>query len=73
MNQLITSKHALAEKCNYGTLHDELLRDRLVFGLRDSTLSEQMQLDRELTLEKAINEKGMIVRSKQKLLWRPLH
>jgi len=32
-----------------------LLRDRLGVDLRDSTLSERMQLDRDLTLEKAIN------------------
>ncbi|KAL1281458.1 hypothetical protein QQF64_000261 [Cirrhinus molitorella] len=55
VDNFITALYALAENCNYGALHDELLRDRLVVGLRDSTLSERMQLDRDLTLEKAIN------------------
>ncbi|KAK0131436.1 hypothetical protein N1851_033838 [Merluccius polli] len=50
----LTSLYALAESCEYGQLHDELLRDRLVVGLKDSKLSERMQLDRELTLTKAI-------------------
>ncbi|KAK0156642.1 hypothetical protein N1851_000118 [Merluccius polli] len=50
----LTSLYALAESCEYGQLHDELLRDRLVVGLKDSRLSERMQLDRELTLTKAI-------------------
>ncbi len=56
IDNFITALYALAENCNYGALHDELHRDRLVVGLRDRTLSERMQLDRDLTLEKAINK-----------------
>lgn len=44
----------LAEHCSYGVLHDELIRDRLIVGLSDAQLLECMQLDRDLTLEKAI-------------------
>ncbi|KAF7645597.1 hypothetical protein LDENG_00201450 [Lucifuga dentata] len=51
VDSFITTLYALAENCNYGQLHDELLRD----SLWDTTLSERMQLDRELTLEKALN------------------
>nr|XP_061786511.1 uncharacterized protein LOC133577033 [Nerophis lumbriciformis] len=51
----ITALHALAENCKYGALHDELIRDRIVVGLRDVSLSERMQLDPDLTLEKAVN------------------
>ena len=40
--------------CNYGALHEEMICDRLVFGIRDSKLSENLRLDSELTLEKAI-------------------
>lgn len=50
----MTTLYALAEHCNYLALHDELIRDRLVVGLADRRLSERMQLDHELTLEKAI-------------------
>ena len=41
----------LAEHCNYHDLH---IRDRIVVGLRDSNLSERLQTDQELTLNKAI-------------------
>ena len=34
-------------------MRDEMMRDRLVVGIRDGQLSEHLQLDAELTLEKA--------------------
>ena len=37
-------------------IHDEMIRDRLVMGLRDAKLSERLQLDAELTLDKAVNQ-----------------
>lgn len=55
VDSFITALYALAENCSYGTLHDELIRDRLVVGLRDTGLAERMQLDRDLTLQKAVN------------------
>lgn len=54
VDSFITALYALAENCEYGELHDELLRDRLVVGLKDSSLSERMQLNKDLTLTKAI-------------------
>lgn len=54
VDSFVTALYALAEHCNYLALHDELIRDRLVVGLADKRLSERMQLDHELTLEKAI-------------------
>lgn len=53
VDSFITSLHCLSEHCGYGQLHDEMVRDRLVVGLRDKKLSEQLQLDSELTLERA--------------------
>ncbi|KAL7861742.1 hypothetical protein SRHO_G00131830 [Serrasalmus rhombeus] len=50
----ITALHCLAEHCGYGELHDEMVRDRLVVGLRDTKLSEHLQMDPELTLAKAV-------------------
>ena len=38
----------------YEQLHDKMIRDRLVVGLCDLSLSEKMQLDQELTLDKAM-------------------
>uniref|UniRef100_A0A3B3CEF0 Gypsy retrotransposon integrase-like protein 1 n=1 Tax=Oryzias melastigma TaxID=30732 RepID=A0A3B3CEF0_ORYME len=55
VDAFVTALYALAEHCGYGALHDELIRDRLVVGLSDKRLSERMQLDPDLTLEKAIN------------------
>ena len=49
----ITALYNLAERCEYGALHDDMIRDRIVVGIKDSSLSERMQLDDALTLEKA--------------------
>eukprot|EP00731_Ephydatia_muelleri_P013230 Em0007g540a len=54
VDDFVTSLYSLAQYCNFGDLHDEMTRDRLVVGLRDANLSEKLQLDSELTLEKAI-------------------
>ena len=56
VDSFITALYELAEYCNYGALREEMIRDRLVVGIRDSKLSENLQLDSELTLEKAITQ-----------------
>lgn len=48
--------HCLAELCGYGTLHDEMVRERFVVGLRDKRLSEQLRMDAKLMLDKALNK-----------------
>ena len=53
VEQFITNLYHLAEHCEYGELRNEMIRDRIVVGIRDSALSEGLQLDPELTLEKA--------------------
>ena len=53
VDSFITSLHCLVEHCQYGNLRNELVRDRIVVGLLDETLSMKLQLDSELTLEKA--------------------
>ena len=45
--------YKLAEHCEYGNLKSEMIRDRLVAGIRDTNLSERLQLDPKLTLESA--------------------
>ena len=52
----ITDLHCLAEHCQFGTLKDQLIRDRIVVGLKNKRLSEKLQLDPDLTLEKAMNQ-----------------
>ena len=51
----ITDLFNLAEHCNFGSLREELIRDRIVVGIRDKNLSEKLQLESDLTLEKAVN------------------
>lgn len=52
----ITDLHCLAEHCEFGVLKDELIRDKIVVGLKDKKLSEKLQLDSKLTLEKAVTQ-----------------
>ena len=56
IEQFITSWYSLAESCEFGALKDELIRDRIVVGIRDKALSERMQVDPNLTLNKAKRE-----------------
>ncbi len=53
MEQYIMELYKLAESCNYGNMKDEMIRDRLVVGIRDNALSKRLQLDAALTLDKA--------------------
>ena len=46
--------YSLADNCDYGEFKDQMIRDRLVVGIRDNSLSERLQMDAELTLEKAM-------------------
>ena len=53
IEQFITSLYTLAESCDYGDLKDQMIRDRIVVGIRDQSQSERLQMDADLTLEKA--------------------
>ena len=50
--QFITSLYNLAD-CEFGGLKEQLIYDRIVVGIRDFSLSTKLQMDSELTLEKA--------------------
>ena len=50
----MTDVYSLAEHCGYDKRHDKMVRDRIVFGILDSTLSKKLQLDRKLTVDKAV-------------------
>ena len=52
----ITALHTLSEHCDYRTLRNEMIRDRVVVGIRDVNLSEKLQLENDLTLENAIKK-----------------
>jgi len=51
--EYVTALYELIETCKYRDLRDELFRDRLVVGIRDTMLSERLQLNVDLTLELA--------------------
>lgn len=55
-DSFITDLYTLVEYCDYRALREEMIRDRLVVGLLDAGLSEKLQLDADLTLEKAITK-----------------
>ena len=44
VNSFITDPHTLDEHGDFGALHDQLIRDRIVVGIMDSKLSEWLQL-----------------------------
>lgn len=56
IDDFIVDLYRLAEHCGYGELHDEMIRDRIVVGVRDRKLSEKLQLEKNLTLETAVTE-----------------
>ena len=51
--QYIMEVYRLAKSCDYSDLKDKIIRDRLVMGIRDAVLSQELQLGPNLTLEKA--------------------
>lgn len=60
----------LAEDCEYGQMRSEMIRDRLVVGIRDTNLSERLQLDPQLTLEtakKAVRQREAVKEQQKEL------
>ena len=49
VDSFITALHGLAEHCKFGVLREEMIRDRIVVGLKDLALSEKLQMDPDLT------------------------
>ena len=45
VDSFITALHYLAEHCNYRTLHNKMIHDRIVVGLLDVSLSMKLHLD----------------------------
>ena len=56
VDHFITELYRLAETCGFGTLKEEMIRDRIVVGLADGNLALKLQLDKELTLQKAVTQ-----------------
>lgn len=52
----IRSLYELSEHCDFGTTREEHIRDRIVVGILDKTLSQRLQLIPSLTLDKTVQE-----------------
>ena len=55
VDEYITSLRILAGNCEFGDIEESLIKDMLVLGVNDKKLRENMLLDPELTLDKAIS------------------
>ena len=65
MDDYITDLYSLAQTLQYGAMKDELIRDRIVVGIRDKKLSQKLQLIPKLTLQKAVEMVKQSERVKQ--------
>ncbi|PIK56894.1 hypothetical protein BSL78_06220 [Apostichopus japonicus] len=54
IDQYITELRTRAKTCEFGTLCDSLIRDRIVCGIHDNALRERLLRDPKLTLDTAI-------------------
>ena len=54
-DQYVTELKLIAKNCNFGSLEDELIRDRLVYGTNSERIKERLLCgEEELTLVKAL-------------------
>ena len=54
-DEYLTSLKVLAKTCNFGSLKDELIRDRIVCGIRDMGTRKKLLQEAGLTLQKCVN------------------
>ena len=58
----------LAEGCNYGDSLEKMLRDRLIWGVRDTNIQKKLLPEADLTLERAI-QLAQSTETAEKNLW----
>jgi hypothetical protein len=70
VENVVTSLYTLSEHCGYNDLREEMIRDRIVVGIKDANVSVEMQLDPDLALKKATNmaRQSESVRKQQSLV-----
>ena len=55
LEKFVVDLKILATTCNFGTLQDSLIRDRIICGIRDSKLREDLLKQADLDLDKCLN------------------
>ena len=55
IDQFVNELRKLASTCEYGTLSDELIRDRIVIGISESSMRARLLRESDLTLNRAID------------------
>jgi len=60
----VSALRTLAKTCNYGTLEENLIRDRIVIGVKDNVTRKKLLQESKLTLTRCLdmcrgNEKNM--------------
>src|SRR5258705_5539742 len=56
VDEFVTALHALSKHCNFAAMHEEMLRDRVIVGIRDRNLAEKLTMDDTLTLHRAVQQ-----------------
>ena len=56
VEEFITKVQKLRNSFDFGEMKENLIRDRLVVGIRDQALSEQSQMEPDLKLDKASDQ-----------------
>ena len=54
LDEFITELTKLAKRCQYGTLEEEMIRDRLVCGIKKPIVKERLLREAELNLSQAV-------------------
>ncbi|XP_060073561.1 uncharacterized protein K02A2.6-like [Ylistrum balloti] len=54
IDEYVTELRIIAKNCKFGTLEDEMLRDRIVCGVFSEKVKERLLRDNQLTLERAV-------------------
>ncbi len=54
IDKWVKDLRTMANNCEFDNQEDNLIRDKIVFGVRDSRVKERMLRETDLTLEKAV-------------------
>ncbi|XP_059054674.1 uncharacterized protein LOC131848758 [Achroia grisella] len=55
INQYVTALKLLSKNCDFKILEEELIRDRIVCGIKNTTVRDRLLRTEDLTLERTIN------------------